>query len=45
VGDWVIYGAYGGTTIMTKTGIKYLAMNDDCLMGIAPDPSIFRAYI
>lgn len=45
VGDWVIYGAYGGTTIMTKTGIKYLAMNDDCLMGIAPDPTIFRAYL
>ena len=45
VGDWIIYGTYGGQKVVTKDGTKYLLMNDDCMMGIAPDPSIFRAYI
>lgn len=45
VGDWIMYGTYGGQTIKTKAGVKYIVMNDDGIMGIAPDPSAFRAYI
>ena len=45
VGDWVLFGTYGGQTIKTKTGTKYLMMNDDGIMGIVPDPSVFRVYI
>jgi len=45
VGDWIMYGTYGGQTIKTKTGVKYLVMNDDGIMGIVQDPSTFRAYL
>ncbi len=45
VGDWIMYGTYGGQSIKTKAGTKYLIMNDDCIMGIVPDPSVFRVYI
>jgi len=45
VGDWIMYGTYGGQTIMTKTGVKYLMMNDDGIMGIVKDPASFRAYL
>lgn len=45
VGDWIIYGTYGGLTIKTKAGAKYLLMNDDGIMGIVKDPASFRAYI
>lgn len=45
VGDWIMYGTYGGQTIRTKAGVKYLMMNDDGIMGIVEDPAIFRAYI
>jgi len=45
VGDWIMYGTYGGQTIKTKTGAKYLIMNDDGIMGIVKDPHAFRVYI
>lgn len=45
VGDWILYGTYGGQKIVTKTGVKYLMMNDDGIMGIVSDPSAFRAYL
>jgi co-chaperonin GroES (HSP10) len=45
VGDWVMYGTYGGQSIKTKTGAKYIIMNDDGIMGIVPDPAAFRVYI
>jgi len=45
VGDWIMYGTYGGQTIKTKTGAKYLIMNDDGIMGIVSDPHAFRVYI
>ena len=45
IGDWIMYGTYGGQSIITKSGAKYMIMNDDGIMGIAPDPSAFRAYI
>ncbi len=45
VGDWIMYGTYGGQKIVTKSGAKYLIMNDDCIMGIVSDPASFRAYI
>lgn len=45
VGDWVMYGTYGGQSIITKTGAKYLIMNDDSIMGVVPDPAVFRVYI
>lgn len=45
VGDWIMYGTYGGQKIITKAGTKYLVMNDDCIMGIVKDPAMFRAYL
>lgn len=45
VGDWIMYGTYGGQKIITKSGTKYLMMNDDGIMGIVKDPASFRAYI
>lgn len=45
VGDWVMYGTYGGQNIVTKSGTKYLMMNDDGIMGIVADPASFRAYL
>lgn len=45
VGDWIMYGTYGGQTIRTKAGAKYLIMNDDGIMGIVDDPHTFRVYI
>lgn len=45
VGDWIMYGTYGGQKIVTKTGVRYLVMNDDSIMGIVNDPSEFRAYL
>jgi len=45
IGDWIMYGTYGGQKIVTKAGAKYLMMNDDCIMGIVKDPASFRAYL
>lgn len=45
VGDWIIYGTYGGQKVYMKNGVKYLLMNDDGIMGIISDPALFRAYI
>lgn len=45
VGDWIMYGTYGGQKIVTKAGTKYLMMNDDGIMGIVKDPASFRAYL
>lgn len=45
VGDWIMYGTYGGQKIITKAGTKYLLMNDDCIMGLVTDPATFRAYL
>lgn len=45
VGDWIMYGTYGGQKVITKAGAKYLVMNDDGIMGIVKDPTSFRAYL
>ncbi len=45
VGDWIMYGTYGGQKVTTKRGTKYLVMNDDGIMGIVKDPESIRAYI
>lgn len=45
IGDWVMYGTYGGQNIVTKSGTKYLMMNDDGIMGLVDDPASFRAYL
>ena len=45
IGDWIMYGTYGGQKLITKAGAKYLIMNDDGIMGIVKDPASFRAYL
>lgn len=45
IGDWIMYGTYGGQSIKTKAGVKYIMMNDDGIMGIVDDPAAFRVYI
>lgn len=45
VGDWVIYGTYGGQTVRTKAGVKFLVMNDDGIMAIVAGPDDFKYYL
>ena len=45
VGDWIIYGTYGGQKVHMKNGTKYLLMNDDGIMGVINDPAEFRSYL
>jgi co-chaperonin GroES (HSP10) len=45
VGDWVMFGTYGGQAIRMKNNTKYLIMNDDGIMGIVRDPAQFRSYL
>jgi co-chaperonin GroES (HSP10) len=45
VGDWVMFGTYGGQKVHMKNGVKYLSMNDDGIMAIVKDPAQFRAHI
>lgn len=37
VGDYVIFGKYVGERV-TYGGVKYVLMNDDCVLGVVPDP-------
>lgn len=45
VGDWVMFGTYGGQSIKMKNGNKFLVMNDDGIMGVVSDPAQFRSYL
>ncbi len=45
VGDWVVFGTYGGQKLVTKAGTKYLLMNDDGILGVVRDPEEIRAYL
>jgi co-chaperonin GroES (HSP10) len=45
VGDWIVYGTYGGQRIRMKNGTDYLLMNDDGIMALIDDPRQFRAYL
>ena len=45
VGDWVMFGTYGGQSIQMKNGTKYLIMNDDGIMAVIDDPTQFRSYL
>ena len=45
VGDWVVYGVYGGTMVRMAGGGKYLIANDDAILGIVRDPLDFKYYI
>jgi len=44
VGDWVVYGTYGGQTLRMKDGRKYLLLNDDGILAKVYDPSAFKFY-
>jgi co-chaperonin GroES (HSP10) len=45
VGDWVMYGQYGGQNLRLRNGQKYVMMNDDGIMGVARDPKEFLIYL
>lgn len=45
VGDWVMFGTYGGTKIEMKSGATYRIINDDAILAIANDPNEFRIYL
>lgn len=45
VGDWVMYGTYGGQKLSLRNGNNYIVMNDDGIMAIARDPNEFRIYV
>ena len=45
VGDWVMFGTYGGQSIQMKNGTKYLIINDDGIMAVIDDPTQFRSYL
>jgi co-chaperonin GroES (HSP10) len=45
VGDWVIYGAYGGQRVVTKGNTRYMITNDDAILAVARSPRDFKYYI
>lgn len=45
VGDWVLYGSYGGQKIVLKNQTEYRLMNDDAIMAVARDPKEFLIYL
>lgn len=45
VGDWIMYGAYGGQQFFTKGAVKYTVINDDSIMGVVLNPHVFKVYI
>ena len=45
VGDWIMYGSYGGQKFTTRNGVVYTMINDDSVMGIVDDPQQIRAYL
>ncbi len=45
VGDWVIYGTYGGQRVLLKNDQRFLLMNDDSILATVEDPNVFRAYV
>lgn len=45
IGDWVIYGTYGGQKVRMKGGGTYILINDDAITAIVPDPGVFQYYL
>lgn len=45
VGDWIMYGTYGGQKFNSREGVTYTMINDDSIMGIVEDPANIRNYI
>ncbi len=46
VGDWIMYGTYGGQKFHTRDGgAMYTVINDDSVMGIVDEPRNIRAYL
>jgi len=45
VGDWVVFGVYGGQKIRTKSGRNYLIVNDDNILGVIESPTDYRFWL
>jgi len=45
VGDWVIYGTYGGQRVVTKGGARFVITNDDAVLAIVDGPQDFKYYL
>jgi co-chaperonin GroES (HSP10) len=45
VGDWVVFGAYGGLKITRRNGTEYRLLNDDAIMAIARNPKELQFYV
>lgn len=45
VGDYVIYGTYGGQRVVSKGGVRYMITNDDAILAVAKDPRDFKYYL
>lgn len=45
VGDWVIYGTYGGQRVVTKNGARFVITNDDAVLAIVDGPHEFKYYL
>jgi co-chaperonin GroES (HSP10) len=42
VGDWVLFGTYGGQRIDMADGRNFILMNDDAVMCVVDDPEPYR---
>jgi co-chaperonin GroES (HSP10) len=45
VGDWVLYGSYGGQRVVMRNGTRYLVTNDDAILAIVNGPEDFKHYL
>jgi len=45
VGDWVIYGSYGGQRVFTRSGARYIITNDDAILAVTSDPRALKYYV
>jgi co-chaperonin GroES (HSP10) len=45
VGDWVIYGTYGGQKVKTKSGRVFIVINDDNILGVVESPEHYQYHL
>lgn len=45
VGDWVVFGTYGGQKVRTKSGRVYVVINDDNILGVVEKPEHYQYHL
>jgi len=45
VGDWVVYGMYGGQRVAMSDGRDFVILNDDEILCVVEAPTIVKHYV